>query len=129
MDEQTQEQDLALERLGVSALRQRYAETFGEATKVANKAWLIKRIAWRLQALAEGDLSERARRRAAELADDADLRLNPPRAKREDDLKPTPRWRRHRSLRRRRQHQLATTRSCLRRAASSPASTRGVTCK
>ena len=33
---------------------------------------------WRLQALAEGDLSERARRRAAELANDADLRLAPP---------------------------------------------------
>jgi hypothetical protein len=32
-----------------------------------------------LQALAEGDLSERARRRAAELAQDADLRLSPPR--------------------------------------------------
>jgi Protein of unknown function (DUF2924) len=34
-----------------------------------------------LQALAEGDLSERARRRAAELAQDADLRLSPPRRK------------------------------------------------
>jgi hypothetical protein len=32
-----------------------------------------------LQALNEGDLSERARRRAAELANDADLRLSPPR--------------------------------------------------
>src|SRR5262249_7552173 len=30
---------------------------------------------------AEGDLSERARRRAAELARDADLRLNPPQRK------------------------------------------------
>ncbi|MCX7590098.1 MAG: DUF2924 domain-containing protein [Kiritimatiellae bacterium] len=40
----------------------------------------MKRILWRLQALAEGDLSERARRRAAELANDADLRLNPPKA-------------------------------------------------
>jgi hypothetical protein len=39
--------------------------------------WLVKRIAWRMQALAEGDLSERARRRAAELANDADLRLSP----------------------------------------------------
>src|SRR5262249_585618 len=54
---------------------------FGEATAVGNKPWLVKRIAWRLQALAEGDLSERARRRAAELANDADLRLNPPRDK------------------------------------------------
>ena len=34
-----------------------------------------------LQALAEGDLSERARRRAAELANDADLRLSPPKVK------------------------------------------------
>jgi hypothetical protein len=34
-----------------------------------------------MQALAEGSLSERARRRAAELARDTDLRLNPPRSK------------------------------------------------
>jgi hypothetical protein len=34
-----------------------------------------------MQALAEGDLSQRARRRAAELARDADLRLNPPQSK------------------------------------------------
>ena len=69
----------ALQRLGAGQLRQRYAELFGETTNANNKAWLIKRIAWRLQALAEGDLSDRARQRAAELACDADLRLNPPR--------------------------------------------------
>jgi hypothetical protein len=40
----------------------------------SNRTWLIKRLAWRLQALAEGDLSQRA----AELANDAALRLNPP---------------------------------------------------
>ena len=40
---------------------------------------MVKRIAWRLQARAEGDLSERARLRAAQLANDADLRLSPPR--------------------------------------------------
>jgi hypothetical protein len=68
----------ALRRLTTGQLRQRYAETFGEATNANNKAWLVKRIAWRLQARAEGDLSERARRRAAELANDADLRLSPP---------------------------------------------------
>jgi Protein of unknown function (DUF2924) len=70
-----------LKRLTVGQLRQRFAELFGEATPASNRTWLIKRIAWRLQALAEGDLSERARRRAAELARDADLRLNPPRSK------------------------------------------------
>ena len=71
----------ALRRLGTAQLRQRYAQAFGEPTRVGNKPWLVKRIAWRLQALAEGDLSERARRRAAELANDADLRLSPPRPK------------------------------------------------
>jgi len=68
----------ALKRLTVGQLRARYAEVCGAATNCHNKPWLIKRIAWRLQAQAEGDLSERARRRAAELADDADLRLSPP---------------------------------------------------
>jgi hypothetical protein len=71
----------ALQRLSVKELRDRYAQTFGETTNTGNKTWLIKRIAWRLQALAEGDLSERARRRAAELACDADLRLSPPKIK------------------------------------------------
>ena len=69
----------ALEAMRVGELRAEYAQVFGEETRVGNKAWLIKRIVWRLQALAEGDLSERARRRAAELAQDADLRLSPPR--------------------------------------------------
>jgi hypothetical protein len=71
----------ALERLSVGQLRQRFAELFGETTKASNRTWLVKRIAWRMQALAEGDLSERARRRAEELARDADLRLNPPQNK------------------------------------------------
>jgi len=71
----------ALEAMAVSELRANYAQVFGEETRVGNKAWLVKRIIWRLQALAEGDLSERARRRAAELAQDANLRLSPPRQK------------------------------------------------
>jgi hypothetical protein len=71
----------ALRRLSVGQLRLRFAELFGETTRASNRTWLVKRIAWRMQALAEGDLSERARRRAAELARDADLRLNPPQSK------------------------------------------------
>jgi hypothetical protein len=69
----------ALQRLTVTQLRTRYAEVYGEGTAASNRAWLIKRIGYRLQVLAEGDLSQRARRRAAELANDADLRLTPPR--------------------------------------------------
>src|SRR3954470_17403244 len=62
----------------VGQLREVYAEKFGEQTKSRNKQWLFKRIAWRIQELAEGGLSERAKKRAAELANDADLRLKPP---------------------------------------------------
>ena len=71
----------ALNRMEVADLRVRYAEVFGDETKTKNKPWLVKRIAWRLQAIEEGDLSERVRRRAAELANDADLRMSSPKPK------------------------------------------------
>lgn len=70
----------ALNRMSVDALRAKYAEVFGEPTNGRHKQWLVKRIIWRLQALAEGDLTERARRRAAELANDADLRRKAPKS-------------------------------------------------
>jgi len=79
MDHDWSKELAALTRLGVSELRGKYAELFGEPTRTGNKTWLVRRIAWRLQALSQGDLSERARRRAEELAQDADLRLTPPR--------------------------------------------------
>lgn len=67
-----------LKRMTVTELRSRYLEVFGEQTRSGNKDFLWKRIAWRIQALAEGDLTERARRRAEELANDADLRIRRP---------------------------------------------------
>ncbi|CAN5468733.1 DUF2924 domain-containing protein [soil metagenome] len=70
-----------LRGLTVGQLQAKYLDVFGEATNGHNKAWLVKRIAWRLQAKAEGDLSERARQRAEELANDADLRVTIPKAK------------------------------------------------
>ncbi|MEK6799662.1 MAG: DUF2924 domain-containing protein [Planctomycetota bacterium] len=48
-----------LGRMTVTQLRQRYAEVFGEAARSFNKQHLVKRIAWRLQAIHEGDLSAR----------------------------------------------------------------------
>jgi hypothetical protein len=68
-----------LESMTARELRERYAEVFGEPSRSGNRRWLVRRIAWRLQALAEGGLSERARRRAEELARDEDLRARPPR--------------------------------------------------
>jgi len=68
----------ALNRLSPAQLRERYAEVFGERSRSGNKHFLIKRIAWRLQANAEGGLSSRAVDRARELAADSHLRVNPP---------------------------------------------------
>jgi hypothetical protein len=68
----------ALKQMAVGELRAKYAEVFGETTNTHHKQWLVRRIIWRQQALAEGDLSERARQRGAELANDADLRTTIP---------------------------------------------------
>ena len=62
----------------VIVLRKKYQEAFGEESKSSNKQFLFRRIAWRLQADAEGGLSERARRRAAEILNDSDLRTRAP---------------------------------------------------
>ena len=82
MEAGTVQQIQGLSRMTVGELREKYLEVFGEETRSYHKAFLRKRIAWRLQALAEGGLSERARRRAGELANDADLRLRAPRDRR-----------------------------------------------
>ena len=68
-----------LRSLNVSALKTKYLALFGEPSRSANKQFLFRRIAWRLQANTEGGLSERARRRAAEIVDDSDLRTRAPR--------------------------------------------------
>lgn len=79
----TIERDLAaLEGLTARELRERYERVFGEAARSNNRRWLLRRVAWRMQLLAEGDLAhravDRARDKAATLARDADLRVRPP---------------------------------------------------
>src|ERR1035438_6335407 len=66
-------------RASLAALCGKYWEVFEEATRSRHREHLFRRIAWRLQALAEGDLSERARTRAHQIARDADLRTVAPR--------------------------------------------------
>jgi hypothetical protein len=68
-----------LEDLSVNQLIRRYEEVFGEECRSRHKRYLVRRIAWRLQANEEGGLSERALQRAQELAVDADLRVTAPR--------------------------------------------------
>jgi hypothetical protein len=67
-----------LRRATLATLREKYRETFGEQTDSRHREHLFRRIAWRLQALAEGDLSARARDRAQQIACDADLRMIAP---------------------------------------------------
>ena len=65
----------------VSQLAQRFEDMFGEECRSRHRKYLIRRIAWRLQANAEGGLSERAKKQAEELADDAEIRVTAPREK------------------------------------------------
>ena len=60
-------------------LRARYQEVVGDPTRSGNRPYLVRRILWKMQANIEGGLSERARQRAMELAEGAELRLRPPR--------------------------------------------------
>ncbi|MBV9502794.1 MAG: DUF2924 domain-containing protein [Acidobacteriaceae bacterium] len=78
MDDAVRMQIESLRKLKIAELKTRYRDLFGEASPSYNRAHLFRRIAWRLQAQAEGDLSERARQRA-KLANDLDLRRQAPR--------------------------------------------------
>ena len=59
-----------LRRATLSQLREKHRELFQEDTRSRHREHLFRRLAWRLQALAEGDLPERAR----QIARDADGR-------------------------------------------------------
>lgn len=66
-----------LNTLTVRHLKAEFERLWGEPTRSHNKTYLVKRIVWRLQAMEQGDLTDRARTRAAELARDVDLRVRP----------------------------------------------------
>ena len=73
-----QEEIDSLRHLTAGGLREKYLAVFGEASRSGHKQFLFRRIAWRIQANALGGLSDRARQRALEIADDADLRIRAP---------------------------------------------------
>ena len=68
----------SLHYLTTGQLKDRYRELFREDSRSNHKQFLVRRIAWRIQANALGGLSERARQRALAIADDADLRIRAP---------------------------------------------------
>ena len=68
----------SLRHMTVGQLKDKYREVFSEESRSNHKQFLFRRIAWRIQANAWGGLSERARQRALEIANDADLRIRAP---------------------------------------------------
>lgn len=68
----------ALGEMSPKELREEYLAVFGEPTRTRNRRWLIKKIAWRIQAEAEGGLTARAKERAEELGATARVRWNRP---------------------------------------------------
>ncbi|XHR30873.1 MAG: DUF2924 domain-containing protein [Chthoniobacteraceae bacterium] len=66
-----------LNDLTVNQLREKWVDVWNEPCRSRNKDHLRKRIAWRIQVLAYGGLSERALRRVEELADETLLRILP----------------------------------------------------
>jgi hypothetical protein len=79
MDEWIYTEIERLRSLRMQELRARYRAVFGEDSRTAHKQHLVRQIAWRLQVQAQGDLSQRARQRALEIANDADLKNQVPR--------------------------------------------------
>ena len=65
----------ALAEMTVAELKAKYEEVFVEPSRSSNKDYLRKKIAWRIQELAEGGLSDRAKQRIEELAADAPARF------------------------------------------------------
>ena len=78
MQAELQQQIDQLRHMTTAQLQLQYRELFGQASHSNHKGYLFRRVAWRLQALAEGGLSERARQFAQQIATDADLRLCAP---------------------------------------------------
>jgi len=68
----------ALQRMTPGELRDKYRELFGDESRSGNRRWLYRRCAWRVQERVHGGLSQRSRKRAMEIADDADVRFIPP---------------------------------------------------
>ncbi len=66
-----------LQKMTVGQLRLKWRELYGEDTRSGNREYLWRRLAWRVQELAYGGLSERAQVRIKELGDD--LRMLPSR--------------------------------------------------
>ena len=87
MTSQAVQKQLAdLEKMTTGDLRAQYRDLFGDEARSWNRQWLFRRCAWRVQALAEGGLPERARQRAMRAA------LSVERGRGRNIFRPSARW-------------------------------------
>jgi len=66
--------------MSTNELAEMYLDLHGQPVRTRHRQYLIRKLAWRIQANAMGDLSDRARKRARELANDADIRVMAPKS-------------------------------------------------
>ena len=67
----------ALQNMSIPELKDKYRELYGKDTSITNKKYLIKKIAWRIQELEYGGLSEEVKQRAQEIAENMNLPEKP----------------------------------------------------
>ena len=67
-----------LRGMTVGDLQAEWLKLYGEPSRSRNRQFLFRRLAWRVQELALGGLSDRARERIAELAPDSFVRARTP---------------------------------------------------
>ncbi len=68
-----------LQQMSVGELREEWRKLYGEEPRSRHRVWLWKRLAWRVQELEYGGLSDRAKKRLEELMPNAELALRVPR--------------------------------------------------
>ena len=69
-----------IQRMTTDQLRDEWLRVFGEPTRSRNRPYLLRRIAWQLQARVHGGLSERAKQRLVDLGDPEFVRVRVPAA-------------------------------------------------
>ena len=70
-----------LSELSIGQLAAQYEKLFGEKCRSRNRRYIYRRVAWKIQADAEGGLSERAILRATVIAGESLFRVTPPKTR------------------------------------------------
>jgi hypothetical protein len=62
-----------LQSMSILELKRKYQELYGKEISIANKGYLIKKIAWRIQEIEYGGLTKQVKKRALEISQTMNL--------------------------------------------------------